>query len=96
MSIVKREFGNFHEQYHTLHFCGQMEYNSVPMHYQHGGRMFLRCFVFVVVLIAAVNVYGDVFETVRRQFEIYHRLPGEIEILATDDLKAIDNVLRRT
>ena len=58
--------------------------------------MFLRCFVFVVVLIAAVNVYGDVFETVRQQFEIYHRLPGEIEILATDDLKAIDNVLRRT
>ena len=40
MSIVNREFGNFHEQYHTLHFCGQMEYNGVPMHYQHGGRIF--------------------------------------------------------
>ena len=58
--------------------------------------MFLRCFAFVVVSITAVNVYGDVFETVRQQFEIYHRLPGEIEILVTDDLRAIDNVLRRT
>ena len=58
--------------------------------------MLLRCFVFVVFSITAVNVYGDVFETVRQQFEIYHRLPGEIEILATDDLAAIDNVLMRT
>ena len=57
--------------------------------------MFVCCFVFVVFSMIAVNVYGDVFETVRQQFEIYHRLPGEIEILATDDLREIDNVLNR-
>ena len=56
----------------------------------------LRCFVFVVFSMIAINVDGEVLETVRQQFEIYHRLPGEIEILSTDDLKEIDNVLKRT
>ena len=58
--------------------------------------MFLRYFVFAVLSLSAVSVYGDAFETIRQQFEVYHRLPGEIEILATDDIKEIDNVLKRT
>ena len=58
--------------------------------------MFFRCFVFIIFSISTVNLYGDVLETVRQEFEIYHRLPGEIEILATNDLREIDNVLRRT
>jgi len=60
------------------------------------GTMFLRCLVFILFSLPAVHGYGDVLETIRQQFEIYHRLPGEIEILATDDLKEIDNVLKRT
>jgi len=58
--------------------------------------MFVRCLVFILFSTAAVSVHGDVLETIRQQFEIYHRLPGEIEILATDDLREIDNVLKRT
>ena len=58
--------------------------------------MFSRCLVFVVCSVFVAHAYGDVFETVRQQFEIYHRLPGEIEILSTDDLREIDNVLHRT
>jgi len=58
--------------------------------------MFLRYFVFVVFSMTTVNVYGEALETIRQQFEIYHRLPGEIEILSTDNLQAIDNVLGRT
>jgi hypothetical protein len=58
--------------------------------------MFLRCVVFLVYSIITVHVHGDVLETIRQQFEIYHRLPGEIEILSTDDLNEIDNVLKRT
>ena len=60
------------------------------------GKMFLRCLIFLVFPLSIVNVYGDALETVRQQFEIYHRLPGEIEILATNDTKEIDNVLKRT
>ena len=58
--------------------------------------MFLRCFIFLVASLSVINVYGDVLETIRQQFEIYHRLPGEIEMLATDNTKEIDNVLKRT
>ena len=58
--------------------------------------MFVRCLMFILFSTVAVSVHGDVLETIRQQFEIYHRLPGEIEILATEDLRAIDNVLRRT
>ena len=58
--------------------------------------MFLRCFVFIVFLLPAAYTCGETLETIRQQFEIYQRLPGEIEILATDDLKEIDNVLKRT
>jgi len=58
--------------------------------------MFLRRFVFIIFLLSVVNAYGESLETIRQQFEIYHRLPGEIEILATDDHKEIDNVLKRT
>ena len=57
--------------------------------------MFLRCFAFIGLVMAAVNGRGDVLETVRQQFEIYHRFPGEIEILVTDNVKEIDNVLNR-
>ena len=58
--------------------------------------MFLRSLVFFLLSVTTVNGYGDGLETVRQQFEIYHRFPGEIEILATDDIKEIDNVLKRT
>ena len=58
--------------------------------------MFLRYFVFAVLSMSAAIGYGEVFETIRQQFEVYHRSPGEIEILETDDLKEIDNVLKRT
>jgi hypothetical protein len=58
------------------------------------GKMFLRCFL--MFLLSTANVCGGTLETIRQQFEIYHRLPGEIEILAADDLKEIDNVLKRT
>ena len=39
--------------------------------------------------------YGETLEAVRQQFEIYHRLPGEIEVLSSDDAREIDNVLKR-
>ena len=58
--------------------------------------MVLRCLVFILCSILAVSVHGDVLETIRQQFEIYHRLPGEIEILATSDTEKIDDVLQRT
>ena len=35
-------------------------------------------------------------DTIRKEFEIYQRFAGEIEILATDDAREIDNVLERT
>jgi len=40
--------------------------------------------------------HAESLETIRQQFEIYHRLPGEIGILATGDAEKIDNVLQRT
>ena len=58
--------------------------------------MFLRCFVVVISLMFVASGYGEVLEPIRQQFEIYHRLPGEIEILGTDDTKEIDKVLQRT
>ena len=58
--------------------------------------MFLRSLFFILFSISTVNGYGDTFEAVRQQFEIYHRLSGEIEVLSTDDTKEIDNVLKRT
>jgi len=60
------------------------------------GKMLSRCLVFILFSMFVVHVHGDVLETVRQEFEIYHRLPGEIEVLTTDDLREIDNVLRRT
>ena len=35
-------------------------------------------------------------DTIRQEFEIYQRFAGEIEILASDDTREIDNVLKRT
>ena len=58
--------------------------------------MFLRYSIFIVSFLFAVNGYGETLEAIRQQFEIYHRLSGEIEILSTDDTKEIDNVLKRT
>jgi hypothetical protein len=59
-------------------------------------NMFLRCIVFMAFSTLAVSAYGETFETIRQQFEIYRRFTGEIEILAADDTKEIDNVLKRT
>ena len=56
--------------------------------------MALRCFILFAVF--AVKGYGDTLDAIRQQFEIYHRNPGEIEILSIDDLEKIDNVLKRT
>ena len=59
--------------------------------------MFRRCLT--VLFISSVfvsNGYGETLETIRQQFEIYQRFPGEIEILSADDTKEIDNVLKRT
>ena len=56
--------------------------------------MTLRCVILLAVL--AVNGYGDTLDTIRQQFEVYHRNPGEIEILSTDNIEQIDNVLKRT
>lgn len=56
--------------------------------------MKLRCALLLIAF--AVNGYGDTLDTIRQQFEIYHRNPGEIEILATDHIEQIDNVLKRT
>jgi hypothetical protein len=56
--------------------------------------MYLRCII--LFLLLAGSAYGDAFETIRQQFEIYQRYVGELEILRTNDLKEIDNVLKRT
>ena len=56
----------------------------------------LRCFIGLFFSILAVNGYSGTLDAVRQQFEIYQRFPGEIEILSTDDLSEIDNVLART
>jgi hypothetical protein len=58
-------------------------------------KMLLRYLVFVGFSMLAANVYGEVFDTIRQQFEIYSRFSGEIEILSTDDTREIDNVLVR-
>ena len=55
--------------------------------------MALRCFL--ISLLLAVNGYGETLETIRQQFEIYRRNPGEIELLSTNDREKIDNVLKR-
>jgi len=44
----------------------------------------------------AVSGYGETLESIRQQFEIYHRFSGEIELLSSDDVQEIDNVLKRT
>ena len=59
-------------------------------------KMRLRYFGFITFLMFAVSGYGETLEAIRQQFEIYHRFPGEIEILSTDNIREIDNVLKRT
>lgn len=56
--------------------------------------MYLRCLI--VFLMFAVTASGEPLETVRQQFEIYQRFTGELEILLTDNIQEIDNVLKRT
>ena len=53
-------------------------------------------FGLIMFLMFAVNASGNSLETIREQFGIYQRLPGEIEILATNNTQEIDNVLKRT
>ena len=47
-------------------------------------------------LFFSTRGYGETLEIIRKQFEVYQRSPGEIEVLFTDDAKEIDNVLKRT
>ena len=59
--------------------------------------MYLYCFiVFFAFSIFAGSVYGETLEAIRQQFEIYQRYSGEMEVLLTDNVKEIDNVLKRT
>jgi len=58
--------------------------------------MFLRCPVIILYSMFAAVTYGGTVEIIRQQFEIYQRFPGEIEILTTEDIHEIDNVLART
>ena len=59
--------------------------------------MFRHCLtLFFISSLLASSGYGETLEAIRQQFEIYQRLSGEIEILSTDDLQEIDNVLKRT
>ena len=56
-----------------------------------------RCIIiFFAFSILSVNVNAETLEAIRQQFEIYQRLPGEIEMLSTDNTREINNVLRRT
>ena len=59
-------------------------------------KMFLRCFNFILFALLAVSGYGGTLDTIRLQFEIYQRFPGEIEVLVAADTQEIDNVLKRT
>jgi len=58
--------------------------------------LILHSFAGIFFSLFAVSGYAGTLETIRQQFEIYHRFPGEIEILATENTKEIDGVLNRT
>lgn len=52
--------------------------------------------IFLAFAVSVSGETGETLETIRRQFEIYQRHSGELEILSTENLKEIDNVLKRT